>query len=1275
MKKLINYACTILLLFSSCNIVFANNSSSEITKTEGMEDVVNYEVKELGTVDEFINSFKSSGDQVQDKAAINISRRVGSFHTDTGTAYISMLTIDGEFAYCLEPYVYVQEGSGYESTTDFENLSFSTKKRIWSIASFGYGYKGDYSDEMFIASQIMIWDAVGFTVEPHYTDGESYGEYWDISSARDTIEWRISSGGKRPSFHNKEYDVKFKEPFTITDSNGVLGNFEIKSKQGITAHANGNDLTVTIDELDFDSRVTFNIKDFEWKMSQNIVYKKPGSQTVLKASVYDPTQDFKIKFKLATGDLVINKKDEFGLSTIPGQHFGVWISSTDGSGNPTWEKGHQFLNNGSDWVTDANGKINLTGMLPTGHYIIEELSVTGEYVLNTETLHVEIKEDQVTETELINKLRDVEMDIIKKDSHQDDLRLNDARFTVTDITDTNHIGMFDGITGNQYIQIGNKENHNFPMANTEVEISETSDFANFIINETTNDQGMVDISLLEEGKYYYRVKNTNDTQEIDIVSEADYLGKLHIDNLKYGRTYNVCEIELPPGYQFMSDASNSNNKYCEVITTDYTDGEITRTYEFDNKLRDIDINVIKKDFDHNEILLNGAEFLITDITGIKLEPGDEDAATITDGIDMFKGVTGSQYAIAQDTYNYNHPMKNEPITIAKNKDMTGVVETINSDEFGVVNLNHLPVGKYYYSNASNFVQEINIVSADEYLGKLHVNNLKYGRTYRICETKPADGYEFLHEYANEDGKYCEVITLDAPSNINEYTYEYENRLRNLSLSVHKIDEEENWRYINGAEFLITDITDAGFIDNEETITVNYFELGSQYDFASMLNVDGIAGVTYHSTNTTRAIINELGNATAISGGHVNFSVKAGDEVINSIDVIITDPKDDKDDFYSEISEVDEGFDENLVNPGTNVFKGITGSQYIQVQDNKNHNYPVANVEVVITEDFERLEIVDRKTTDEFGLINVDEIKAGTYYWFIEDGMMMTPIEFEIKSKETVEGKLEVAGLKWGREYRACEVGLPDGYDFISNEDKEAGMSCEDFTMDLEFGIDNQLTTNSNILRKLDLKLYKTDPSKNILLNGAWFEVWDIYEDGINLGDQIDPEFPMPMIKTKEYLGEFVSGSLKIDDHIEVLIDAECEDTPANKKTVPNVGVDYMISETEDFSVYEIKTTNVSGQIVAYLPDGKYYSKKVAVEGDDLTEDVFQPKVHYVSKGTIMLPQLKYGHPYMICETKAPGGFYIDGDGCEVFTPTAEYGIERIENYRINEMIKIPVMGE
>ena len=915
MNKLIKYVVISLLMISSFNCVMATEVNDENEKIK-INDSIEYDVIELANIDDFINSFIEDIGEIQNRSTINVTRRVGAHKTNDGTAFISLMTIDGELVYCLEPNVFVNEGGGYESTVDFDKLDRYTREKLWKIAAYGYGHKGDYSDAMFIASQIMIWETVGFNIEPHYTDGTNLGDYWDVSNERATIEWRINYEGKKPSFNNKEQEVEFRVPFTLTDTNGVLGNFDVVDKKGLTAVVNGNDLTITINDLYYDKNLTFETKQYDWKMSQNIIYTKPGSQKVFKASSYDPTKDFKINVKLSTGDLIIDKKDEFGLSAAPGQEFGIWMSEIqkdidgkpilDDLGNviPTWIQGEQVQTEaGGNFFTGSDGKLNVFDLLPPGSYLIQELSTTNEYEVSTDVIRITIVKDEVT------------------------------------------------------------------------------------------------------------------------------------------------------------------------------------------------------------------------------------------------------------------------------------------------------------------------------------------------------------------------------------TQLFENKLRSVNLSVKKVDNDETWRYLNGAEFLVTDITDAGFIENEETISVNYLENGVVFDFSSILNVSGEENVTYHSSNEARATIDEFGIVSSLSDGHVNLSCKVNDEVIKAVDVMVIEAKDDKEDYYTEIIKVDEGLDENQYFPGTDVFKGITGSQYIQVQDKDNHNYPKSNTEVVITEDYERLEEITRIVSDDFGMINLDEFKVGTYYWFVEDGSMIFPIEFEVIQKDDVTGQLEVNGLKWGRKYRACEIGLPEGYDFISKEDKEAGMSCNEFTMDLEVNVDTKVQSNNNELRKLDLKLYKTDPSKNILLNGAWFKVWDIYEDGVNLGDMIDPEYPMPMIKTKEYLGEYVSGALKIDDYSEVLIDIEGEDTTANKESVPNVGIDYMISETEDFSVYEIKTTNVSGQIVAYLPDGKYYSKKVAVEGDDLTEDVFQPKVHYVSKGTIMLPELKYGHPYMICETKAPGGYYIEGDGCEVFTPTAEYGIERIDNYRINEMIKIPVMGD
>lgn len=535
----------------------------------------------------------------------------------------------------------------------------------------------------------------------------------------------------------------------------------------------------------------------------------------------------------------------------------------------------------------------------------------------------------------------------------------------------------------------------------------------------------------------------------------------------------------------------------------------------------------------------------------------------------------------------------------------------------------------------------------------------------IVELLPV-GYYIIEEVSTTNPYELNSQPLYIQIKLNELTeVEFYNNLRTVSISVNKVDTEETWRKLDGAEFVITDITDAGVI-NPITVTEYHLKTGVTQGLTEVLNAEGTA-VTYTSSRETVATI-ENGIVTGIAAGYTTIQARdAEGNLVKQIDLIVSD---DLETDYEVITKEVES-DMPMIQTGITVFSGVTGGSYLHIVDTDNHNYPIANIEVTIYDDPDGLYEVSTYTTNEYGVIDTSSLEPGVYYYYHKQLPTLSPIPFIVEEKESLTGLLQVNNLKWGRTYEACEVTLPTGYDYLTEEERADGMSCTTITMDLDIGVDNISKQLENILRRIDVKLYKQNDARNILLNGATFEIWDIFEEGVNLGELIDPEFPMPMIKAREYLGEYITGALLIKETTEEMIDPDGEDTPANWQEVPAAGVEYLVSTEEDMSIYTIYSTNADGEIIQYLSDGKYYVQKASDE--DVNPNPIE--IYYISKGTIFLPELKYGHQYLICETKAPSGYYISGDGCEIVTPETDYGVTQLDNYRINQMVSIAVMGE
>lgn len=169
--------------------------------------------------------------------------------------------------------------------------------------------------------------------------------------------------------------------------------------------------------------------------------------------------------------------------------------------------------------------------------------------------------------------------------------------------------------------------------------------------------------------------------------------------------------------------------------------------------------------------------------------------------------------------------------------------------------------------------------------------------------------------------------------------------------------------------------------------------------------------------------------------------------------------------------------------GIPVFAGYTGHQYLRLVNAGDHNMPLAGYTVAILQDGKN---VTTLVSDSYGAIDVSDLDVGTYTYvhpFTHEEQT-----FSVVNPEERTGQLCVDRLKWGRTYVAYEDALPEGYDYGNTE------AIHTFTMNVEEGNHSLLTSIENRLRRLSLRVFKTDAtSRKTLLNNAYFQVDDVTE--------------------------------------------------------------------------------------------------------------------------------------------------------------------------------------
>lgn len=283
------------------------------------------------------------------------------------------LYIDDKLAYCVEPGVIFTPGAGFTKQNDFAGISAAERKQINDIMNFG-AKKGDSSEYIF-ATNMYIWEKLGWSVS---TNLPNYAGY------KNTIIQNIKNFQVRPSFHDKDYNIKQGETIKIPDTNGVLGNFVVVNNSGLTIKKNGNTLEVTATANSKSGRVDFNKKSYY--SGNQYFWVKPGSQSVTTAGAADPAIAF-LRFNvIKNGKAKIKKVDDNG-NPVAGAKFEL-KNLADGSKKTA--------------TTNKNGEFESVEYPADTQLEIREIEAPIGYLLDTSVKKVTIKAAQTTTVNFTN---------------------------------------------------------------------------------------------------------------------------------------------------------------------------------------------------------------------------------------------------------------------------------------------------------------------------------------------------------------------------------------------------------------------------------------------------------------------------------------------------------------------------------------------------------------------------------------------------------------------------------------------------------------------------------------------------------------------------------------------------------------------------------------------------------------------------------------------------------------------------------------------------------
>jgi hypothetical protein len=290
--------------------------------------------------------------------------------------YAERYTLNGVTAYCMEVGVSIDTNT-YSSTNDWNvtGLSTDVKNYIRLVAYYGYEYQGHNTMKYYMAAQEIIWEKIsGRSI--YWVQGTSASSpEVDVSVEKNNILNLVNAHTKVPSFDEKTIEVNVGESKTITDTNGVLSNYQIYHSDLKNVSINGNSMTITGADSRSDKQIQLIKKNYTTVV--NFIYYSGNSQKLISSGVLDPVVSV-LNVKSTGGTITPNKLDKETLETP--------------QGDATLKGAKYGIYNSKNELVDTiiTGEKETTKDIPYGNYTIKEIEASEGYELDPTTYQVTI---------------------------------------------------------------------------------------------------------------------------------------------------------------------------------------------------------------------------------------------------------------------------------------------------------------------------------------------------------------------------------------------------------------------------------------------------------------------------------------------------------------------------------------------------------------------------------------------------------------------------------------------------------------------------------------------------------------------------------------------------------------------------------------------------------------------------------------------------------------------------------------------------------------------
>lgn len=230
---------------------------------------------------------------------------------------VTMFKLDDKIAYCIEPGVEINQ-KYYDIATDWNQINFTDEQKsyIELIGYYGYEYPNHNTDNYYIASQELIWQAVNNNIQVSWsTQKNNSGNQIDITKEKQEILSLVEKHKLTPSFIDKEIKDEVGKTITLTDENNVLENYELQESKYHNITKQGNTLTIKLNENQVEEEINLTRKYYD--NNQLLIYTKANSQKLATLRItYDKKVSFKIKSETKPEEIEVPNTGFYDMTQI-----------------------------------------------------------------------------------------------------------------------------------------------------------------------------------------------------------------------------------------------------------------------------------------------------------------------------------------------------------------------------------------------------------------------------------------------------------------------------------------------------------------------------------------------------------------------------------------------------------------------------------------------------------------------------------------------------------------------------------------------------------------------------------------------------------------------------------------------------------------------------------------------------------------------------------------------------------------------------------------------